>query len=192
MKCMYKNFQIFSSILKIHINKISSFSLFKKTIISLTNKKILLRHRFSSKTPFFYYLNAKQFLSLNTYKKSKLYFNIILISPSLFNLYLRRYPLILPKFNLSLLQKQYLFIKNNLNSILQNSLNTSIQNFSSDFRQHLKNYNKNINLINTYKKFNGLTHKTNYSINSNIMMTPDTTQKQKKISFYPRYLKFFS
>lgn len=187
MKCLYKDFIIFSSILYLNFPS-TSFSCIKKSVYSLTNKKILLRSRSTIKSPYFYLSNPL----ISSLKKSKLSYSILQIPPSLYHLYYRRYPLKLPPFDISILKQQLHFINNNLKSILHNFLHTNIESFSSDFRLLLSNYNSNLHTILNYIRENGLSHTTNYNITSCIMITPQTEEKNnKKASFYPRYILLF-
>jgi len=174
MKCLYKDFLIFSSILYLNFPS-TSLSCIKKSVYSLTNKKILLRFRSSIKSPYCYLLNPIT-SSFNHLTKSKLSYSILQISPSLYHLYYRRYPLKLPPFNISILKQQFNFINHNLTFILHNFLHTNIKSFSSDFRLLLSNYNSNLHTILNYIRENGLSHSTNFNITSS-MLTPQTEKK---------------
>lgn len=184
MKCLINYVLNFSKILHIHLNKLTSSTFIKKAVSSLEEKQIILCSRSSPKNPYKYYLNTNFIASKHNLNKSKLYSNIIHISPSKFQFYISHILIPINSIDNYILKKQFNLLHKNFSFILQEHLNTNVQNFFSDFQNNLQSYKNKIQEINKYIKQNSLKKIPNYQVTT-ILNTPASIKKEKT-SYYRR------
>ncbi|XP_050066465.1 uncharacterized protein LOC126555611 [Aphis gossypii] len=113
MKCLINYVLNFSKILHIHLNKLTSSTFIKKAVSSLEEKQIILCSRSSPKNPYKYYLNTNFIASKHNLNKSKLYSNIIHISPSKFQFYISHILIPINSIDNYILKKQFNLLHKN-------------------------------------------------------------------------------
>jgi len=155
--------------LHIHINKLRSSTFIKKAVSSLEEKQIILCFRPSPKNPYKYYLNTNFIVSKHNLNKSKLYSNIIHISPSKFQFYISHILIPINSIDNYILKKQFNLLHKNFSFILQEHLNTNVQTIFFDFQNNLQSYKNKIQ---------------NYQVTA-IINTPASIEKEKT-SYYRR------